>query len=1105
MPVYDDQRLDTDHDPSLDPASRQAEIDELERLFAAPSAPERATTPHSHSPQDLRDRERHSDDQLDDAATEEDDKLGRGYTDQRNGQRKKKPMSGRRKAGISIFGVGIGATVFAAIFTFIAMIPMRVEAMVRNFQEQYMAQVYDGLQEVSMNIFSDYITYVIMPNLNGTCQSTVDPSCTFVAPGTSPVDKFYQAWAKQRMERDLAQHGIVIGRRGGPTQTKTFYMNLNGGEIDITRLQNGSLSLFDLPGTQEVSRAEIRRAVNNAIEETTFWKTIYKRFMANRYLRTNFGIYWCDQHCSWFEGTHNRIDAVSASINDKKLAQKVWLMQRLAPEKYQIVVGCIMDVGQCVDTLDPATSEDDMRMSPAQRQLYSIVSQASLNLNERDLTRLAAAAREAGDIGVKEYMVREATKKLATTMLGAEAAERLAEQSTRAMTKSIPYIGWAIFAANVISFIDKAPDAWRYMSYTIQASTAVAVWTGYEVHASEIEAGQTDDVIAGAYDQSLTEDALDGGDFASDMMNSPLVATIMGVSSPTSSMGLFNTRVSAADPGTTSTYQKYKCDDGKPVDTKNMLVCPEERLAQNSTVLLASKVSLDLAYPGIGAVAGGVTKVVDYAIGLLPTEYLGKALVAMCDAPRLALSILLPPGAAMCYAAEAAGKLGQKVTTAAMNAMPNQYRPDGARMANMAAAGADVTSNRLVRDTLGGTVATPEEVTMIRNRYIAEQKAKLQESSLYARMFSKDTPYSLVSRLAVRLPSREPEDIMVAVAKSIAQPLDQVDSSIARVGEKQAFASDVMIAKAFGVTQYKAPAAPKHPGQYFKDNCLQRYDETTGQLDSSEFLNNQTTTDPITGEQMNTTENTCALVHAAFGALGGMSEGFKIPEDTSQSGGGGTNDTGDLFGDSTGTQCYNDPATPDEDTIDLGTQDGYHEGKKIPIRVCAISTIKSQAGESNPNDTYYIPKADGLAILNSKLSKAAYELGRDMTKAHGSTPVLISAFRSMPKQENLCAAHHGCRNGDFTFVAQPGHSNHQMGLALDFQEPSNRAKTSSCTGRATEPGSRVWSWLEANARRYGGLQQYAAEAWHWDPLGGSTRCGGGLPAGSTSTTGGTTQ
>jgi hypothetical protein len=65
-----------------------------------------------------------------------------------------------------------------------------------------------------------------------------------------------------------------------------------------------------------------------------------------------------------------------------------------------------------------------------------------------------------------------------------------------------------------------------------------------------------------------------------------------------------------------------------------------------------------------------------------------------------------------------------------------------------------------------------------------------------------------------------------------------------------------------------------------------------------------------------------------------------------------------------------------------------------------------------------------------------------------------------------------------------------MGIAIDFGGTNvKNAYATSCQSRARDPSSTVWTWLNNNAAKFG-IKQYQAESWHWDAMGGSTRCGG---------------
>jgi hypothetical protein len=74
----------------------------------------------------------------------------------------------------------------------------------------------------------------------------------------------------------------------------------------------------------------------------------------------------------------------------------------------------------------------------------------------------------------------------------------------------------------------------------------------------------------------------------------------------------------------------------------------------------------------------------------------------------------------------------------------------------------------------------------------------------------------------------------------------------------------------------------------------------------------------------------------------------------------------------------------------------------------------------------------------------------------GLALVVNSGFRSDAEQAALFAAH-----PDPRWVAPPGHSLHRCATELDLGPPS------------------AYGWLAANARRFGFVQRYSWEAWHY--------------------------
>ena len=91
----------------------------------------------------------------------------------------------------------------------------------------------------------------------------------------------------------------------------------------------------------------------------------------------------------------------------------------------------------------------------------------------------------------------------------------------------------------------------------------------------------------------------------------------------------------------------------------------------------------------------------------------------------------------------------------------------------------------------------------------------------------------------------------------------------------------------------------------------------------------------------------------------------------------------------------------------------------------------------------------------------AFVAMRDAAAAAGIELRIVSGFRSREHQQWLYAA---WRAGMGNRAARPGYSNHQSGRALDLD--------------LDRPGA--FTWLDANARRFGFKRTVKSEPWHWE-------------------------
>ena len=117
---------------------------------------------------------------------------------------------------------------------------------------------------------------------------------------------------------------------------------------------------------------------------------------------------------------------------------------------------------------------------------------------------------------------------------------------------------------------------------------------------------------------------------------------------------------------------------------------------------------------------------------------------------------------------------------------------------------------------------------------------------------------------------------------------------------------------------------------------------------------------------------------------------------------------------------------------------------------------------------------------------ASYDQMAGAARGDGIVLTVVSGFRSDAEQAELFAAH-----PDPTWVAPPGHSLHRCATELDLGPSS------------------AYGWLAANATRFGFVQRYSWEAWHYGFDAGPAPCspegealgsdqGEGLTASSTS-------
>ena len=132
---------------------------------------------------------------------------------------------------------------------------------------------------------------------------------------------------------------------------------------------------------------------------------------------------------------------------------------------------------------------------------------------------------------------------------------------------------------------------------------------------------------------------------------------------------------------------------------------------------------------------------------------------------------------------------------------------------------------------------------------------------------------------------------------------------------------------------------------------------------------------------------------------------------------------------------------------------GYTSGKSFSIKLVTVDGKKMEVKSAN---AYYV------------MAQAAAKKGVHLK--------VISGFRSYSQQLYLYNCYKNCNCNNCNLAAKPGYSNHQSGHAVDLNTSS----------------SGIYSWLSANAAKYGWKRTVPSEKWHWEWWGGGP---GGGPCG----------
>lgn len=144
---------------------------------------------------------------------------------------------------------------------------------------------------------------------------------------------------------------------------------------------------------------------------------------------------------------------------------------------------------------------------------------------------------------------------------------------------------------------------------------------------------------------------------------------------------------------------------------------------------------------------------------------------------------------------------------------------------------------------------------------------------------------------------------------------------------------------------------------------------------------------------------------------------------------------------------------------------GFSGNSAAPAAVSPATSNSSSGSGDNSSGEVGAKTGNIVDVPGGKVDASIADNVKKMMEAakkDGIELKISSSFRSRAEQEKLYAAY---QNGTGNLAAKPGSSNHESGLAIDFQNTTG-----------------AYDWLKKNAGQFG-LKNLPSEPWHYSTTG----------------------
>lgn len=758
-------------------------------------------------------------------------KIGKGFSledeKSKGGLARKIALNRRNKL---LAGGGLGGLLLAIILSAFFALPLKVQHIANNLQQEFFAAAEQATEDMTDALMRSYIVKYLAPGMvKNNCTSTrINKSCVNTSTSNNIVGVLYNGWRDAKIENKLADKGIVIEREGG-----RFFLTTPSGRADLGTYNPNNPDAFSQSARRELSRTEIRKQMKIALKDETLWNRGMYRYKVGGLMERKYGVQRCIVACQTRDKWADTKDEYKKRFARSLISQRV--LNPLS-EFSTLALECATEGFKCTD--EGEVDENGERPSQLELQYRQRLADFRNKYPDVDIADLDREAEELRSKGIIEHMLSKVIGKTAT--------------------KAIPIIGWVDLGAQMMAGATKVGPAAIKLTYVANSTAAVQAYMLLRTNADEIKTGEIDAEMTGSVATALSEtDGVNRTDQNGvGAEGSPLYAALMGsTTSKTRTASVSATAYAASS-------RVYGCEDNdnKPVPV-GMFVCPVERLdAVTAVGTVFDKIS-DIANSPMmkgGAIFAKIWVNTGGKILSLGDKVLGPIISAVIDAL---------PGDAEKKLADLARPIMETLMSYIVKPIIGTLS-SGARLFNLMATGADVAGNDFAHYGLGAGSASYKQVHDIRVAREQERYEEFQSRSMFARMFSTDTDYSLVSKAAMATPLSASGNISPSFMSILSNPVRAFSSGISAVtAAPTASAKVAMTQDHAGVTQYAYD--PNDP--IFDSDPEAKYDELDcDNVEVTKNWGNKAQNNPNTEmlDHKPGDTNPCLLIRSAAGSAG---------------------------------------------------------------------------------------------------------------------------------------------------------------------------------------------------------------------------------------------